>query len=121
MRAQRIVAGSCIVVHKWEFHGPVVRKIQRAPVGVVEALLGNFEDAHVGKLGLAIAKSHVFRGIGGMTELELPAGIEEELFPRHNRRIRVGEVGRRVACHYVGRAAAQSRAGDQGSGGESKS
>src|SRR6266498_1569162 len=50
--AQLIVPDTRVIANEWLFHGPVVRKVQHAPLGIIEAGLRKLEIASLGKVTL---------------------------------------------------------------------
>src|SRR5271165_1517439 len=52
VRAQLAVSGSCIVVHKRKFHGPVMGKFEQPPFGVVKRGLGKLKVTGLGEVAL---------------------------------------------------------------------
>lgn len=74
------------VVHKWQFHRPVVGQIQRPPFRIVKFLRGKMEIAGLGKSALVLGETEIARRVIGIPKEKLPAEIEEQMFPRRNRR-----------------------------------
>ena len=80
------------VAHKGQLDGPVVRQIQRPPLGVVEFGFGEVEVAGLGEVALSVAEAQVACWIVAVAELELPAEVEEQLLARRNRRQCLGRA-----------------------------
>ena len=104
--AKRLVSvrHQLVVVHKWQFHSPVVRQVQTAPFRVVESGLCKFEPPGLVEIPLPVAKAQVTGRIAAVAKQELPAEVEEQLLPRRNRRQRPGCCGPGIAAQKSRRA-----------------
>ena len=76
MRLQRLIAD------KWQLHRPVVRQVERPPLGVVVTHLGKLEIAGLGKVILAFAESEIAGGVSAMPKHKLPSKIKKKLLAR---------------------------------------
>ena len=76
VRLQRFIAD------ERQFHRPVVRQIQCAPLRVVESDLGKLEIAGLGKVLLALAESEIAGRVRAVPKHKLPSKIKKELLAR---------------------------------------
>ena len=101
-----------LVAHKGQLDRPVVRQVQRAPLGVVELGLGKVEVAGLGKVSLAVAEAQIAGRIGAVAKLELPAEVEEQLLAGRNGRQRLGRSSPGITSQQCG-GARPGRTGQQ--------
>src|ERR1035441_9676870 len=84
-----------LVMHERQFHRPVMRKIQRAPLRVVELLRSEIKAARLGEVSLTGAKAEIAIRIAPMALKELPAEIEQQPLARSNGRCTGARIGQR--------------------------
>jgi hypothetical protein len=77
MRAQyHIVANRGFIVDKGQLDSPVMRQVERPPLGIVITGFGELEIAGLREVALADAEAQVFEWIDAVAEGELPAEVE---------------------------------------------
>jgi hypothetical protein len=70
------------VVFELQFHGPVVRKVEGAPLAVVELYSGWLEKfPGLGEYPIA-SEPEVLTRVAGVPEMEPPAKVQEKTFSR---------------------------------------
>ena len=79
MRQRQALTGEGWIVLERQFDGPIVREVHGRPVVVVERQGADWtEISVVGRFEMAETK--ILCRVGGMTEVESPAEIEQEAF-----------------------------------------
>src|ERR1035438_9536019 len=107
-----------VIVHKRQFHCPVVRQIEGPPFRVVKFLRGKQEFARLGEISLPHAKAQIVQRVGGMSLKKLPAKIKEQMLARSHRRKSLRRRSAGVGCQQC--MGTTHRSCDQGGGGDCK-
>src|SRR5580658_6566417 len=104
MRLHRLVAirSLQLVAHEGQLDRPIMRQVYHAPLRIVELGFCEFEFAGSRKISLTIAESQISGWVSAVSELKLPAEIEQQLFARWNRSLRFRRCCIRIPGHQSG-------------------